>query len=69
MAQRTTQKAQVLSWKDEKVDKRRNLKEVNPEGEKTGEHSLTSFFQIGVRYATTEGTHSIAVTVVPKFTT
>ena len=38
MAQRTTQKAQVLSWKDEKalVDKRRNLKEVSPEKEKTG---------------------------------
>ena len=71
MAQRTTQKAQVLSWKEEKalVDKQRNLKEVNPEKEKAGEHSVTSLFQIGVQYATTEETHSIAVTAVPKFTT
>ena len=61
----------MLSWKDEKplVDKRRNPKEVNPEKEKAEEHSLTSLFQIGVQYATTEGTHSIAVTGVPKFTT
>ena len=26
----------MLSWKDEKVDRRRNLKEVSPEKEKTG---------------------------------
>ena len=42
-----------------------------PEGGKSreGEDRLTSFFQIGVQYATTEGTHSIAVTVVQKSTT
>ena len=61
----------MLSWKDEKalVDKQRNLKEVNQKKQKTGEHSLTSLFQIGAQYATTEGTHSTAVTVVPKSTT
>ena len=61
----------MLSWKDEKalVAKQRNLKEVNPDKEKTGEYRLTSFIQIGVRSATTGGTHSIAVTVVPKSTT
>ena len=61
----------MLSWKDEKVlvDKQRNLKEVNIRNKRLVEHSLTSLFQIGAQYATTEGTHSIAVTVVPKFTT
>ena len=61
----------MLSWKDEKalVDKQRNLKEVNIRNKRLVEHNLTTLFQIGAQYATTEGTHSTAVTGVPKSTT